>query len=202
MTTVAQEGRRFYLQGLPFEAKDRAKALGCKFDWDRKCWWTGKRAVAEQVAGSVNATSSDSEPKSSPSSSDRPAPGRDQIVAGKAQYKGKTYYQAGRIVRGRTHWDDRVEEITTLDGAKLLLCFRDGSKSFWAARSECKTVKTYTKPQTIGRLLDFAAEAKQAGGVDNLKAQKAHRSGRCSECGTKLETWHDGFHAGLCHDCF
>lgn len=55
MTTVAQEGRRFYLQGLPFEAKDRAKALGCKFDWDRKCWWTGKRDVADQVAGEAAA---------------------------------------------------------------------------------------------------------------------------------------------------
>lgn len=194
MTQIAKEGRRYYLQGLPFDQKDLAKALGCKFDWDKKCWWTGKAEVALQVAGQANAAPaaipSNEEPKSSPAN-ERPAPGRDQVVAGKAQYKGKTYYQAGRIVRGRTHWDDRVEEITTRDGAKLLLCFRDGSKSFWAARAECKTVKTYTKPQTIGRLLDFAEEAKQA-----------HRSGRCRECGTKLETWHDGFHAGLCHDCF
>lgn len=200
MTTVAQEGRRFYLLGLPFEAKDRAKALGCKFDWDRKCWWTGKRDVAEQVAGSV-ATSSDSEPKSSPSS-DRPAPGRDQVVAGKVEYKGRTYYLAGRINRGRTHYDDRVDAITTRDGSRYLVCFRDGSKSFWADRAECKVIKSYSRPQTIGQLLDFAAKAKDAGGVDAYLTKRAHESGRCRDCGTQLETWHDGFHAGLCHDCF
>lgn len=200
MTTVAQEGRRFYLLGLPFEAKELAKSLGCKFDWERKCWWTGTRSVAEQVAGSVNATSSDSEPKSSPSS-DRPAPGRSQVVAGKVLYKGRAYYLAGRVNRGRTHYDDRVDAITTRDGAKCLLCFRDGSKSFWAARSECQVVKSYSRPQTIGELIDFAAKAKAAGGVDAYLTKRAHESGRCRDCGTQLETWHDGFHAGLCHDC-
>src|SRR5690606_3647419 len=95
--------------------------------------------------------------------SDRPAPGRDQVVAGTATYKGRTYYVAGKIDRGRTHWDDSVDAVTTRDGSKYLLCFRDGSKSFWAARAEVQLLKVYRKPQTIGRPLDFAEEATAAG---------------------------------------
>ena len=33
------------------------------------------------------------------------------------------------------------------------------------------------------------------------KSRRAHSSGRCSDCGIKLETWHDGYSMGLCHDC-
>lgn len=161
MTEIVQEGRRYYLDKLPFEAKDRAKSLGCKFDWDSKRWWTGKKDVALKVAEKVNGSSSDAAPDSE--RNDRPAPGEDQIVAGKAKYKGRTYYVAGRVEKGRTHWDDRVSTITTRDGTKILLCFRDGSKSFWAPRSEAPMVKYYEKPKTIGSLQRFAAKAKTEG---------------------------------------
>lgn len=144
--TILTEGRRHYLQGLPYGSyKDR----GANWDPDRKMWWTGKREVAEALASSAT------------KSEDRPS-GADTVVAGRATYKGRNYFIVGRVERGRTSYDDLVKPVTTRDGGRVLLSFTDGSSQFWADRSLVQTTKTYDRPQTIGRLAKFAAE-RQAG---------------------------------------
>lgn len=159
MTTIESLGRRHYLRGLPFAAKDAARAAGCKWDPEERCWWTGKRETAEALIDAPTFA------KTPTQQSIPDAPGPDAMVAGKVTYKGKTYYVAGRVVRGRTQYDDAVEGIATQDGAKLLLYSRDGSLKFWAPRDLCELVKRYDRPQTIGGLRRFAEEARANGGT-------------------------------------
>jgi hypothetical protein len=47
--TVRSEGRRHYIAGLPYELKDTAKEAGCRWDSDRKMWWSGKSEIAIEV---------------------------------------------------------------------------------------------------------------------------------------------------------
>lgn len=154
MTTIDKQGRRFYLRGLPFSLKEQAKDAGCKWDGAERCWWTGKADVAETIANAAG------EPPSEDSAPKREAPGQDAIVAGRATYKGKAYFVAGVVDRGRTRYDDRVSPVQTRDGQKYLLHFRDGSSSFWASREDVQVSKKYDRPQTIRRLAEFAAQAK------------------------------------------
>lgn len=153
--TIEKVGRRHYVRGNTYPIKDQLRAAGCKWDPDAKAWWTGKAPVAAQFAGATT----DSAP-SSPRP-ERPAPGLDAIVAGRATYKGRTYYVAGRIDRGRTVYDDQVDMVTTRDGSKVLLYFRDGSKSFWARQEMVQIVKSYGSPKTIRGLRAYAERAKR-----------------------------------------
>jgi hypothetical protein len=179
--TIQSEGRRHYLIGNTYPLKDQIRGAGCKWDGDRKAWWTGKRDVAEQLAGAAaGSASTETTPSSEPK---RDAPGDAGIVAGKATYKGKSYYVAGRIDRGRTHYDDRVEAVSSRDGSRLLLLFRDGSSQFWADRAGVQVVKSYDRPQTIGRLKRFADEAKQARAQGNDDGIPDGRRYECPECG-------------------
>lgn len=192
MTTIEKKGRRHYLRGLPFGLKDRAKASGCKWDADERCWWTSKADVAAEIAGAAaDASASDS------GSRQREAPGDEAVVAGRVTYKGKTFYVAGRTVRGRTTYDDRVEGIVTRDGAKILLYFRDGSSSFWAARDAVEVVKRYDRPQTIGGLNRYAEKAK----ADKERYGYVPRKG-VDYCGGRCPV--DGHICtpdAPCHDC-
>jgi hypothetical protein len=79
------------------------------------------------------------------------ATGADQEVRAKVKYKGRDYYQVA----------------ATKDGARLLLSFRDGSKTFWVAASLCETVKTYGREYrgrveypTIASLARYAERAR------------------------------------------
>lgn len=182
MTTIAKQGRRFYLQGLPFAEKDRAKSLGCKWDSNERAWWTGKLEVAEQLVKGATGSADASGSTGATGSGD--APGESAIVAARVTYKGKTYYAAGRIVRGRTRYDDQVDVITTRDGSKWMLYFRDGSKSFWSARSELQVVKSYNKPQSIGGLKRYADEIKRAGGHPGEGYYVRNGEVLASGCGT------------------
>lgn len=181
---IRKEGRRYYLQGLPYEQRDRAKRLGCKWDPAKKCWWTGKLETAETLARAVTSSAE----------GERQAPGRDQTVAGSAQYKGRSYYIAGRVERGRTHYDDSVDAITTRDGGKLLLCFRDGSKTFWAPRSEVSVTKRYGRPCTIAGLQRFAQRARREGLSGGSGQEYCYH--RCPVGGFKCCPEN-----GPCHDC-
>lgn len=179
--TIESVGRRHYVRGNTYPIKDQLRAAGCKWDGAAKAWWTGKRDVAERFAGQA--------PSSSPGSdrgADRPAPGDDQIVAARAIYKGRTYYVCGRTDRGRTHWDDQVSAVETRDGSRVLLAFRDGSKSFWAPRAQVSIIKSYDRPQTIGSLRAYAEQARSAG-VGQIEDGYYLRGGEvlasgCGEC--------------------
>ena len=177
--SIQTEGRRTYIAGNTYAVRDQIRAIGAHWDSGRKMWWTAKRAEAEALIARLGTIEQSTAPAAGQSNSKAPRDGLDSIVAGRVEYKGKTYYLAGRTERGRTHYDDQVGPVRTQDGAKYLLYFRDGSSQFWAAASEVKIVKGYDRPQTISGLKQFAARAKQdeADGVDN-----GWRGNGCSEC--------------------
>lgn len=60
MTTIQIEtvGRRHYIVGNTYPIKDRLRTAGCKWDSERKAWWTGKAETAQQFAGVESATPS------------------------------------------------------------------------------------------------------------------------------------------------
>lgn len=192
---IEQRGRRYYLIGDTYSVRDRIRSGGGKWDPEAKAWWTGKRDVAEQLVGQLAAEPNGS--SQSPSQgNDRPAPGPDQIVAARATYKGTTYYVAGRVVRGHTRWDDTVSAISTRDGAKLLLCFRDGSKSFWASRDEVQVARAYQRPTTIKSLREYAErrKAEDRGEVECALCERYctcgvsfchHHHDGCDRCGAE-----------------
>ena len=198
--SIDQQGRRFYLRGNTYPLKDQLRGAGCKWDPDTKCWYTGKRELAEQCAQGIIPTpvaSSDPSTASlesmqnaddwtSAAAATTTAPGDDAIVAGRATYKGQTYYIAGRVDRGPTHYDDHVQAVTTRDGAKTLLYSRDGKLKFWAVRELVSVTKSYDRPQTIGKMRRFAEKAKEAraqGYADGIAEGQRYE---CSECGDRV----------------
>jgi hypothetical protein len=195
--SIDQQGRRFYLRGNTYPVKDALRSAGCKWDPDARCWYTGKRELAEQCAQGIipsPVASSGPSPASLESIDDwasaaaaSPAsPGDDAVVAGRATYKGQTYYVAGRVDRGRTHYDDHVQAVTTRDGAKMLLYSRDGKLQFWAGGALVSITKSYDRPQTIGGLHRFAAKAKEAraqGYEDGIAEGQRYE---CAECGDRV----------------
>ncbi len=185
------EGTRAYITGDSYAYRTQLKSAGCHWDGDRKQWWIGvaKRANVEAIVTGPA-------PESAPQREQREAPGEDAAVAGRATYKGKTYYVAGRIERGRTRYDDHVRPVETRDGAKVLLYFRDGSSSFWAARSEVQVVRSYQRPTTIARLRAYAEEAKSHG-TDECSC-RCHREPNAGRPGSTL---YDGCDRCGCESC-
>lgn len=204
MTTIEKIGRRHYLRGAPYDARGELKDAGCKWDPEERAWWTSKADTAQRLIAHL-ASARRPQPMDDPP--ERKAPGERATVAGRAKYKGRTYYVAGRVERGRTQWDDRVSPITTRDGAKVLLYFRDGSKEFWAPLAKltsdriivgqplplsegAEIVSTYQKPKTIGGLLAFQRRIRENGGTHpdacphcgSLSCSTAYgRDGLCDE---------------------
>lgn len=175
---IETEGRRTYIVGNTYPVRDQIRALGAHWDSERKAWWTAKAEEARQLAERLNGAQTAPAASQGAPSSKAPRDGLNSVVAGRATYKGHTYYVAGRTAKGRTHWDDRVEAITTQDGQKVLLYFRDGSSQFWAPLrqfgdrvtvAEMATtppdvvciVKSYDRPQTIRGLQRFAEQARK-----------------------------------------
>ena len=151
---IEKRGRRYYIRGNTYPIKDQLRSAGCRWDRDEKAWWTGKADVADRFA-SVRPESGRSERP------ERPAPGLDATVAGRARYKGRVYYLVGRASAY-----GEVEPVQTRDGAKMLLAFRDGSKDFWAAADVVETLKLYQRPKTIRSLRDYAEMARAGAPVD------------------------------------
>lgn len=184
---IKMEGRRSYILGDTFPVKDQIRAIGAHWDADRRAWWTAKTVEAEVLASTLN-KSAPAATQSAPQnggSNNIPRDGANSVVSGRASYKGKSYYIAGRILRGHTSYDDGVEDVATKDGAKILLYFRDGSSQFWAARAAVVIIKQYDRPQTISGLADFARRAKSG-----FPGEKT-----CYMCGSPSC---EGAHGGLC----
>jgi hypothetical protein len=135
--TVKSEGRRHYILGNTFAIKDQLRSAGCKWDPDRRAWWTGKRDVADRFSGR--------EIKSEPRPQET---GLDLEVIGKASYKGKTYYV--------------VWEGQTRLGHGWKLAFTDGSSVFWAKteNGEPTWVKRYQTSRTIREIKQYAQQVK------------------------------------------
>jgi hypothetical protein len=152
--TLETVGRRIYLRGDTYSIRDSIRSVGGHWDPDAKAWWlgAGKLAEAQRIVASANESAAGNAP------AQPEAPGDSAIVAGRGTYRGKAYYLAGRVTRGRTWHDDEVCPITSRDGSRVLLYFRDGSRQFWAPTAEVQIAKTYHRPQTIERLQRFAED--------------------------------------------
>lgn len=148
MITIKKEGRRFYLVGNTFQFKEEIKSSGCKWDASEKAWWTGKEAVAIKIQ------------KQAENGGDKKEENEDLsrvTIAGKASYKGKTYYVAGKVSRSRNY--DNVSPISSKEGKLKLISF-DAKISFWAF---AEITKSYSSPKTIQGLREFAKRAKEEG---------------------------------------
>lgn len=54
-----------------------------------------------------------------------------------------------------------------------------------------------------GMVYGYIAKAAKPATKTATKSTSARTSStRCRECRGELQTWSDGFHDGLCHDCF
>lgn len=184
---IRTEGRRSYITGNTYPHRNALRSAGAHWDADAKAWWVGDAAKAAELVGRFAASPQPAADTAS-SGERQDAPGEDATVAGRAEYKGRTYYLAGRVERGASRYDrDKVHPVSTRDGAKLLLIARDGSMQFWAAREAVQVTKRYDRPQTIAGLRSFAAEAKK--GFPGRAT--------CSYCGSPSC---DGARGGLCEE--
>lgn len=161
MITIRTQNRRTYIEGNTYPHRAALRAAGCHWDRDAGAWWLGDAGKAAQLVERLSAAAAP-KPADEASAPGEAAPGEDAVVAGRGVYKDRTYYLAGRTLRGRSYYDgDKVQMVATRDGAKLLLLSRDGSRQFWAPREMVQVSKRYDRPQTIAGLRRFAAAAKK-----------------------------------------
>ena len=164
MITLQEEGRRIYFVGNTYPIKDQIKGAGGKWDPERKAWYIGvqRREVAESIVTQVAAAPTT--PAAENGSGDQRPVERlaedAREIAGRATYKGHSYYVLGRVVRGRTRWDDTIVVTQSQRGA-YRLAYRDGSRIFWADGAGFTIDKTYPRLASIASLVKYAQEAKQ-----------------------------------------
>lgn len=185
MINITTEGRRVYVTGDTYPIRETISQCGGHWDGDRKAWWVGTAKKAEIESAIQKQIGQPVQPANAGGNQAKEAPGLDAKIAGRAEYKGKPYYIAGRVV----DYTD-VAPVTTRDGAKVLLYARDGSFQFWAARSEVTVTKEYRGATTIRKVQDYA------------QAVKSGKAGTCAECGrssTRLITCTDS--SSLAGDC-
>lgn len=197
MFKVESEGRRHYIVGgNTYPHRERIGAV-CQFDG--KLWWTGKAAAAAALVAELNALPATEEAPASPGAANegsaRTVPGDEATVAGRAQYKGRSYFLAGKVERSGTRAPDAVELITTRDGLRVLLYFVNGLGQFWAVRTAVDITKTFDRPQTIGGLRRFAEKARTFGTAQcRCKCHQEVNAGRpgstlfdgCDVCGCEV----------------
>jgi hypothetical protein len=164
--TISKEGRRYYILGDTYAIKDRLRNAGCKWDPDRRAWWTGKEAVANEFAGAEPAKPAE-----------KPPAGDDTKLVGKARYKGRIYYIA---------WMGRTAKGT--DAARLVTM--DGKLDFWKDLTEIEVVKhyrplertfrghTHTEHMTLGKIRRF---------VEGERENREAGGDVCAECGRSGE---------------
>jgi hypothetical protein len=183
---VKREGRRTYILGAPYGAREQLKAAGAHWDGDRKAWWLGDdakaRALAEQLA------TAPAEPEGL----------RDgDILLGRGAYRGRSCLV---LWVGDTQGERRCR-----------LASLDGSRAWWAPAEEVGVEKRYqarehrgrSEPMTWGRLVRLRARLAEAGGdVEQARITAAERAGICRECGGPLvDASHHRAMQGYCGGC-
>lgn len=163
--TIEKIGRRFYITGNTYGAKNELKAAGCHWDADRRAWWTAKENVAERFGGRA-----DEKDGSKGGESRQPKPENpDRVeVIGKASYKGREYYV--RWV-GRTRKGDYKARLTTLD-AKIDFWAACAQPGYRPAADEACVIKTYQDARTLGSIRRFVDEKKREEAVAKEEAAK------------------------------
>ena len=169
--TLDKIGRRHYLRGTPFAARDLLSANGCNWDPAERAWWTGKADIAEALLARL------AEDSKAAAESPDTVGADDRVLRGRASYKGKSYYL---LVHG---------EKSGRPYARL--CARDGSFAFWVKDFAQLTITTrYEKPRSISELRQLAQQYKAR--------EKQHgcgcwcHGGRYCECPGFCAFHHDG----------
>lgn len=171
--TIEKIGRRWYIRGNTYAAKDALRDAGCKWDPDQKAWWTSKEDVAKKFEG-AEATA----PKAETPDNIR--------VIGKARYKGRSYY---------VRWAG-----VTKYGYSLRLTTLDAKIDFWASGIDPRTAqpgqqpgereavweKTYQEPKTLGSIQRFIEREKEA------DERGEERCAECGRTGDLIEDLEDG----------
>lgn len=158
MITIRHEGRRYYLDGAPYAARERLRAAGCRWDPDARAWWTGRRDLAESLVAELGEAPAEAGPE-------RLAEDAREVI-GRGTYQGRSCYVLGRVVqRGRTAYDrDEIAPVKSRDGGKVKLASRDGSRVWWAPVDEVSVDKRYQRLTSIRSLREYAERARAAGG--------------------------------------
>jgi hypothetical protein len=171
---INKAGRRYYLLGNTYELRNRLRIAGCKWDGEKKAWWTRNATVAAQLADSNSDSSTDSLSS-------------DTTIAGKASYKGREYLLL---------WEGE-----TRCGPAAKLAFRDGTKVFWTKGeyTVTKRYRTSPEPMTFGRLQRLRSEYTSAKHDGHDSGISDGRRYECPECGEYVvrgdgsTCWETGF---------
>lgn len=145
--TLTKIGRRWYIEGTPYEMRGILKSGGLKWDPARRAWWTGKKAVAEETFEKVQ----QAQQKRWDEQRDETIPLDAEVIKGRVKYKGRTYY----LLAERR------------DGTSVKLSFRDGSRVFWTRKdTPFMILKRYRSPLSINQIRAYAEHAKSYGTED------------------------------------
>ncbi|OBK02783.1 hypothetical protein A5637_16350 [Mycolicibacterium fortuitum] len=174
---VRKTGRRFYIQGAPYAARDTLRDAGCRWDPEEKGWWTGKGDVAEKLVAHLTRNAPDPDAPETVSSSAA-------VLKGRATYKGKSYYLLASGTSAKT------------GRPYAKVCSRDGQLVFWVKDfDEFRVESRYQTPKSIEGLRRFAAEAKAQ--EDQYGCGCSCHGGSHCDCG---RGW-CGFHHDGCDRC-
>lgn len=181
---IQQDGRRLYLRGNTYPVKDQIRSAGGKWDHDQKAWYVGvqRREIAEQIVSRCAAVPTPP--------AERPAETLAEDareIGGRATYHDRPCYVIGRVVRGRTHWDDQVALVRSTSG-KLKLASRDGARVWWVPESEVRVDKQYPRLASIRSLREYAAQAKDREDRNGCGCS-CHESPQC-QCGRGFCHYH------------
>ena len=174
--TVSREGRRSYIVGQTYAAKDAIKAAGGHWDGDRRAWWLGSHETATALVERLSASPAQDD---AALQQDRLVRDRSNIM-GRATYQGRTYYIVGEGRSERGPW--------------LRLLFRDGSRTFFAASSEVEVIKMYRETMTLAAIQRYAERMKDErvmgecscdchGSSDDMGSGGLAKFDGCDRCG-------------------
>lgn len=169
-------GRRIYFIDFPFATKDAIRAIGGSWDANARAWWIGtaKRPEAEALLQRLTATKDQL-------NFDVIDPNAALIVSS-AKYKGQSYYCT---------WSGPKEGVQS-----AWLCFRDGSKKFWAEGPELELGQPYRSKRSINDLKAYA-ERKQREAKTGVCECRCHSRADCA-CPHFCHVHHDGCDACGC----
>jgi hypothetical protein len=110
--TVEKIGRRHYLTGDTYAHKDAIRDAGCKWDPDQRAWWTGNAAVADTLAGKINALPASAGPLRGSPTMLRDGSWGVRVFSGRVAVGSVVSV----VARGGKSWDAIVSHIERLDG--------------------------------------------------------------------------------------
>lgn len=186
---IEKQGRRYYITGNTYPIKDKIRAAGCKFDGDRKAWWTGKKDVAEEIVSRLSDEVAQLAKERSESRDRKDAQGLDTEVQGRASYHSP---RSGKTSSMYVIW----EGTTRKGDRRAKLCSRDGSFTFWAKEGTYTITKTYQARKSLREIKAYAeyVRGRDSGEVECRTCERwctcgssfcPHHHDGCEECGAE-----------------